>query len=328
MPVGCRPTPCTARPPTASDRVTAVYDWLGDVADRSAIRALHDAVRALETGVSTPLEIVFSPPGPAYPLKISSLHAGETRIEVYVAAETPVVDRNGVLAVDISRRIDAPLRDALAGRVDLTGAQYVTRLNYRGDLADLIADAEFARAGDTEPKGVARQLATTPTAETRTASPQRSDADLRSLALEIARDPATPAAVLALLADNEAETVRFLVAGNESTSLAALERLADDTSDAVREEVARHPHVSSALLEKLATDPYEEVRFEVVAHPNAPAAALAMLAKSASPKMRAQVARHPNTPTDVLSILAQDADEHVASSARAELARRDQDDDG
>lgn len=97
----------------------------------------------LESGMATPLKIVFTPPKPTFPLAISSINSGPTRIDVYVAAPTAMVDRNGVLEVDNALSITDGFRSEVAEFIDLGDASVITRLTYVGDLSGLDNDAEF-----------------------------------------------------------------------------------------------------------------------------------------------------------------------------------------
>ncbi|MCK4590034.1 MAG: DUF2330 domain-containing protein [Nanoarchaeota archaeon] len=100
-------------------------------------------LRELQMGMGTPLKFEFYPPKPFYPLEISSLNLGHSKIDVYVIGENPVLDRNGVMTMDKSKRIDSDLRSKLKEHADLGNARYVTRLIYEGPLNMLGEDAIF-----------------------------------------------------------------------------------------------------------------------------------------------------------------------------------------
>jgi hypothetical protein len=100
----------------------------------------------LRRGLATPLRITFRPPAPVYPLRISSLHAGSSTIEVYVCAPFPVEDASGLLRVDVVEALPLRVKKQLARFLDLPTASYVTRLSYHGRLSELTTDAVFRPA--------------------------------------------------------------------------------------------------------------------------------------------------------------------------------------
>jgi hypothetical protein len=131
-----------------------------------------------------------------------------------------------------------------------------------------------------------------------------------------ARNPATPALVLAQLAADADRSVRQGVARNPAAAPALLARLAADRAPDVRQLVARHvaaPHV----LERLARDPSHDVRFAVARNPRTPVVALERLACDPARVVRQGVARNPAA-SALLARLADDASPQV----RAAVARR------
>jgi len=102
-------------------------------------RVLHD----LKIGMATPLRFEFTPPEPYYPLVISSLNAGEGKIEVYVIAEKPVADINGIMLVDRCKNMTDKLKEKLQEFFPIGEEEYVTRLLFNGLLEDLTDDAVF-----------------------------------------------------------------------------------------------------------------------------------------------------------------------------------------
>ena len=97
----------------------------------------------LKIGMATPLMFKFTPPEPYYPLVISSLNAGEGKIEVYVIAEKPVADANGVMVVDRIKNMTSKLKEKLEKIFPIGNEEYITRLSYNGLLEDLTDDAVF-----------------------------------------------------------------------------------------------------------------------------------------------------------------------------------------
>jgi len=114
--------------------------------DEPDVWELAKTFHGLESGMSTPLRITFTPSKPTFPLAISSINSGPTRIDIYVAAPTAMRDGNGVLGVDDSLSITDTFRSDVAEFIDLGDARVITRFTYDGDLSGLRNDAEFAPA--------------------------------------------------------------------------------------------------------------------------------------------------------------------------------------
>jgi len=132
-----------------------------------------------------------------------------------------------------------------------------------------------------------------------------------------ARNPVTPALVLAQLATDADRSVRQGVARNPAAAPALLARLAADRAPDVRQLVARHaaaPHV----LERLARDASRDVRCTVARNPRTPLAALERLASDPAHVVRQAVARNTAAAPALLALLADDASPQV----RAAVARR------
>ena len=100
-------------------------------------------IEDLKIGMATPLRFEFTPPSAYYPLVISSLNAGEGKIEVYVIAEKPVADINGIMQVDQIKNMTSDLKDTLRRFFPIQKEEYITRLTFNGQLKDLTDDAVF-----------------------------------------------------------------------------------------------------------------------------------------------------------------------------------------
>jgi len=98
----------------------------------------NKALNDLKIGMATPLQFEFTPPEPYYPLVISSLNQGDGKIEVYVIAEKPVADLNGIMQVDNCKKITEELKEKL-----IDDEEYITKLSFNGLLEDLVDDAVF-----------------------------------------------------------------------------------------------------------------------------------------------------------------------------------------
>ena len=97
----------------------------------------------LKIGMATPLRFQFTPPQPYYPLVISSLNAGEGRIDVYVIAEKPVADINMVMQLEKIKNMTSDLKKTLQEFFPIDKEEYITKLTYNGLLKDLTDDAVF-----------------------------------------------------------------------------------------------------------------------------------------------------------------------------------------
>ena len=169
-----------------------------------------------------------------------------------------------------------------------------------------------------------------------------------------ASNNATPAAILAGLADDPARLVRETVARNPTADADTIAKLTIDTDLAVQEYaldhpntpghalaaaashrhaqmrlvVARHQNTPASTLTALVRDPVRMVALHVAGNPNTPAAALAKLAYDHYAGVRAHVASNPNTPAETLrDLAARPAGGSVAiggiiRAARLELCRR------
>ena len=130
-----------------STKIISIYGRL-KVLPRAKTGDLYDTTIALRRGMATPLKFEFEPTQPFYPLHISSLNRGKSLIEVYVISSTPMEDYNQILRIDEAKKIDSGLRRKLARHIDMSNAEYVTRLAYRGALRKLSADAIFQVYGE------------------------------------------------------------------------------------------------------------------------------------------------------------------------------------
>jgi len=114
------------------DQITYYAEECGDV-DVNVVKALAE----LDQGVATPLSIKFTPKGAFYPLKVSSLNEGKTRVDVYVFGDTPASDGSGILKVDsVTENV---------GYIKAYGfnQEYITYLTFDGNLSELTEDAWF-----------------------------------------------------------------------------------------------------------------------------------------------------------------------------------------
>ncbi len=144
----------------------------------------------------------------------------------------------------------------------------------------------------------------------------------------------TPVEILEVLAKDEAEQVREIVARNQNTPIEILTELAKDPSRKVKRQVATNPNTPIEVLEYLwredgifnpenhntpshvvveaiantsdASALREILQYSLKSYPQIPAAILEQLASHSDSIVRNCVADHPNTPSSVLERLADD----------------------
>jgi len=92
----------------------------------------------LEEGIATPLEIIFQPKIPMYPMKMSSINKGDTKINVYFISNYYVDDSAGLLS---TKGNSGYYSTAPGFNYDV--GNYVTWMTFEGDTKDLIADSYF-----------------------------------------------------------------------------------------------------------------------------------------------------------------------------------------
>lgn len=94
----------------------------------------------------------------------------------------------------------------------------------------------------------------------------------------VLRNPATPAAVAASLADHPGRLIRWALAERSDLPQDVYARLAEDPEPTVREAVARNPAIGEDLVRALASDGSPEIRRRLVHHPRLPLDVLVRLA--------------------------------------------------
>ncbi|MDD2791062.1 MAG: hypothetical protein PHU40_10415 [Sulfurimonas sp.] len=128
--------------------------------------------------------------------------------------------------------------------------------------------------------------------------------------------------ILRDLATNEADMgARWAVAKNPHTPSDVLALLAKDEVNLVRALVATNPKTSPSVLEKFFSDE-KIVRDGLSGNPSTPVKILKILANDADKMVRMRLAENTNATAEVLSELLQDKDENVAMAARANLEKR------
>jgi hypothetical protein len=152
---------------------------------------------------------------------------------------------------------------------------------------------------------------------------------------EVARNPATPPAVVAVLADHPNLSVRWAMTDRRDLPMDACRRLAGDPIPAVRADIAANPAIGPVLLRELAESGSPEVRYRVAENPLVTLELLAAVASKRTgpvvvpriaaatdaevwrlarwpvPAVRMLLAARPDLPAAVVDLLAADDDPRV-----------------
>lgn len=320
--------------------------------DRKALE--NDEVKKLKTGELQPIRFIFSAKEMVYPLKISSVNAGETEVLLYLLADVPMVakgehKRPGLsIESNISRfpRYHDPAygtyRRAKGEELPLTwealGLQKDKEFSlckYRSvyKVEEMTNDLVFARF---EPVPYWRKrLRESLEGDYWWLKPcaisvlAYHDANLfRDLAGEqdkrmrefIASYPATPKQVLLELAHDEEVSVRLELLRNANISVGLLGELAKDKEKKVRGAVLSHPKTSVDTFRKLAEDKSRDIRRFIASSNRTPVDVLCKLAGDNIAEVRERVVDNPNTPKQLLEELARDRS-HLVRGAVAKNKR-------
>jgi|GEM_PF-5036683 len=109
-------------------------------------------LKDLEQGIATPIMITFWPDKPTYPLRISSINRGETKIELYLIAEDEMIDVNGILTEQAVKHLYG-LNETLSKKLGVNENHSLTFFTYRGELSELEGDAVFAECEKCHGRG-------------------------------------------------------------------------------------------------------------------------------------------------------------------------------
>lgn len=100
---------------------------------------IEEAKEELRDGIATPLKIKFQPVQPFYPLQMTSINEGTTKINVYVISDYHFSDNSGYLSIQEEGYDMGFLSPEYYG----WGGDYITWLTYEGETGDLTGDSYF-----------------------------------------------------------------------------------------------------------------------------------------------------------------------------------------
>ncbi|MDH7517597.1 MAG: DUF2330 domain-containing protein [Candidatus Thermoplasmatota archaeon] len=105
---------------------------------------IEDAKNDLKDGIATPLKIKFQPEKPFYPLKMTSINEGDTKINVYFISNYTVVDENNYLSFE---KINNNIVGISQFFMDDYNIHYetISMLTFEGNTKDLTGDSYFVK---------------------------------------------------------------------------------------------------------------------------------------------------------------------------------------
>ncbi|KKL56798.1 hypothetical protein LCGC14_2241810, partial [marine sediment metagenome] len=314
--------------------------------DRKALAT--DEVKKLKSGELQPVRFSFASKRMVYPLRISSVNAGQTEVLLYLLADAPMVLATGPARPGLSPDRIVPRRASSAMDPDYTTPRAVTakmlpltwealglakdvkrhlvkyRAEYTGEQMtdDLVFKpfeplrywkARLNKAGNLDEivNGEDKQINFTQF--TRGIQIERVlwDDDLYNI---IARKSQN----LAYSSVDTASTsgyvtwraaIRRRLAARHVTYPEVLARLAGDEETDIRLAIAKHDRAPREVVARLLKDKEPAVRIAAAWHPLAPAQKKAeVLARDPDTETRRRFARDPGSETALLMLLAQDAE--------------------
>lgn len=96
---------------------------------------IKQAIKELQTGIATPLKITFEPETPFYPLRMTSINKGLTKINVYFISDFYVNDSSNILFVEDNDYIS----------LDEYDGNNITWLSFEGNTKELTGDSYFTK---------------------------------------------------------------------------------------------------------------------------------------------------------------------------------------
>lgn len=293
-----------------------------------------DEVKKLKTGELQPIRFTFASKQMVYPLRISSVNAGETEVLLYLLADAPLVLASGPARPGLSPDVIVPRYYQGPSRCD---PKYTTPPPVTGQALSLTWKA--LRLSRSQKRHLVKYRAIytgrqmtddlafkpfepLPYWKARLAK-AGSDPWQRKRILEFLAvlDPAykkeLQAAERAIREQTRRQEAQRLAERQEK-----IRRKAGDADPAVRQAALDSPEAPRDVLLLLAADPVKRIRKLVAGRPGTGPEVLAKLAADADPEVRLAAAQHQHTPADVLRKLTQDENPGIARRAEEALGRR------
>ncbi len=267
--------------------------------DRNALAS--DELDKLKVGELQPICFAFESDEMVYPLKISSINAGETELLLYLLADTPMVAKaeNKREGLSIEQNF---VRYITPSTIRYADAQYGTYRKAEKTELPLTWDA----------LGITGDIKLSLCKYRSVYSSQEMTDDIVFTRFEpiaywknrLSREPNKD--------DYEVEQDRmraFTILAWNDTSL--IEEFAKDKRSKNRQLAAIHPKASEELLLELAKDDDFLVKDELASNRSLSLSVLRELAKDKDMRIRSEVARHPNTSLEMLEEFTKDEDPYV-----------------
>lgn len=104
---------------------------------------IENAYKDLEAGVANPLKITFRPPQPFFPLRISRINEGDVSVVVYIFANEPLKDKNGILTTKAWKSVSRKFKQEVSDYLDVRNRRYLTKLTFFNNSAEFVNDTYF-----------------------------------------------------------------------------------------------------------------------------------------------------------------------------------------
>jgi hypothetical protein len=270
--------------------------------DRSALAS--DELDKLKVGELQPICFAFESDEMVYPLKISSINAGETELLLYLLADTPMVAKaeNKGEGLSIEQNLVPYITSSTIQYADFQYGTYrkaeKTELPLTWDALGITGDIKLSLCKYRS-----------------VYSSQEMTDDIVFTRFEpiaywrnrLSREPNNDDYLV------EQDRMRaFIVLAWHDTSL--IEEFAKDKHSENRQLAAIHPKASEELLLELAKDEDRYIKCAVAMHPNTSHEMLDRLVNDKSRDIREAVMQNPSVTTKLLEILSQDKDDYIRTS--------------
>jgi len=106
---------------------------------------IEGAITRLKKGVETPLEIKFQPEKPFYPMKMSSINEGDTKINVYFISNYTVRDEANYLIYEGAALDKYGASDLFLDKPRSYDYTAISMLTFEGNTSELDGDSYFIR---------------------------------------------------------------------------------------------------------------------------------------------------------------------------------------